>query len=205
MVKIYVVNRTSNEPVPGWVQYDVDVAEPVRKLKADIHESEGLTPGQQCLKYEDIELRDEQTLQSYTLREGCTVDVFRNEIRVEFPGLALSWEVDLDTPLSDLRDIISKQVDLNEDCATVKFKEQMLRWDDKRTLSSLGIHHCDLVSHIGPYSFKDMSEWSLSEKGSPAFSPSSSGPDADALKHKKALHDWDGGDEAPSHCGIASP
>ncbi|KAF7369976.1 Ubiquitin-like domain-containing protein [Mycena sanguinolenta] len=203
MVKIYVVDTTVYEKV--WTQYDMDPLDTVRKLKVHIYESEGLPAGRQLLQHEGIELRDEQTLQSYSLEEGCIVKILRNQIWVKLGGLGLPWLVDLDAPLSDLRDTVSERYDLNEDSAAVKFKEQMLAWDDKRTLSSLGMYHYDSVTHIGPYSFKPGSPVPFEHLGiatrqwSDSRSP---GSHAHALSHTKALYDWDGDMKHPRITGL---
>ncbi|KAJ6479032.1 hypothetical protein C8R45DRAFT_1216376 [Mycena sanguinolenta] len=151
MVKIYIVDRTEIAQV--WVQYDVDLLDSVRSLKNDIHENEALFTGRQRLQYEGTELQDEQTLQSYSLHEGCIVDIFRNYIVVNIGQRECPCVVDLDEPLSDLRDTVARDyhLDLTEHFSSVMFKEEVLGWDEKRTLSSLGINHHDSVTHIGTY------------------------------------------------------
>ncbi|KAJ7464433.1 hypothetical protein FB451DRAFT_438855 [Mycena latifolia] len=75
MVKIRVENRSDNI----WAEYDVDLAETVQKLKADIENTEGTAIGRQCLKYGGQELRDEQNLQSYSIQEGSIVEYFPSQ------------------------------------------------------------------------------------------------------------------------------
>ncbi|KAF7343666.1 hypothetical protein MSAN_01946200 [Mycena sanguinolenta] len=80
MVKIYVTiadtyvaDRISDVAV--WAAYDVDLGDSVRKLKTDIHETEGIDMDWFCLRYEGIGLEDEEEIQSYALQEGCIVEL----------------------------------------------------------------------------------------------------------------------------------
>ncbi|KAF7364471.1 hypothetical protein MSAN_01108500 [Mycena sanguinolenta] len=146
MVKIYVAHHTNEDYV--WNEYDVDLADSVRKLKSDIYATEGAPVGRQCLQYEGTELRDEQDLQSYSLQDGFIIDRSQNGIVVELPGWTIRHEVDLDGRLSDLKGTFLRWCSALEYTPprNIKFKEQVLEWDDRRTFSVLGMHNDDSVT-----------------------------------------------------------
>ncbi|KAJ6479135.1 hypothetical protein C8R45DRAFT_359516 [Mycena sanguinolenta] len=192
MVKIYVADRTGKSDAHVWVEYDVDLADPVRKLKTDIYETEGVAVGRQCLQYDGIELRDEQFLGSYALQEGYIVDRLQNKILVKNnKGDESQCEVDLDGRLIDLKEIlVSQDWDLDAE-SSLEFNGQVLQWDDGRPLSSLGIRHNDSV--VVSFAF----QWKLAFSTSPASSPPPK-----TLRTHKVLYDWNGAMKHPAIAGL---
>ncbi|KAJ6479132.1 hypothetical protein C8R45DRAFT_1101541 [Mycena sanguinolenta] len=175
MATIYVADRTCDADV--WVEYNVDLADPVRKLKTDIYETEGVPIGRQCLKYEGIELRDEQVLQSSDLQDSDIVERGQNLIIVELrDGERIQCHVDLDGRLSDLKETLLEKCSLRDHSPWLKCKKRVLAWDDERTLSSLGLHNDDLVTllkegtrvRVGPDGLKELSERDYRQVPSPS-------------------------------------
>ncbi|KAJ7464411.1 hypothetical protein FB451DRAFT_1370207 [Mycena latifolia] len=82
MVKICAANRSDSV----WAEYDVDVADSVRKLKAYITQTEGTAIDRQYFEYKGQELRNEKDLQSYYIRDGSIVERFPNQIVVTIHG-----------------------------------------------------------------------------------------------------------------------
>ncbi|KAF7372865.1 hypothetical protein MSAN_00492600 [Mycena sanguinolenta] len=146
MVKIYIAHYTNEDYV--WTEYDVDLADSVRKLKSDIYATEGIPVGRQYLQYEGTELQDEQDLHSYSLQDGFIIDRSENEIIVKSPGFQIRHGVDLDGRLSNLKETCLRWCSAFEYTPprNIRLKEQVLEWDDERTLSELRIQNDDSVT-----------------------------------------------------------